>query len=322
MRFQCEDVRVSRKHGEITVLENQIRIKACHVNPIFYKKNGENIQQILERGSEILLNNADKFSLLPEEFEYEIQISRNDPADPVVTTDFRVRGITEINENLEAGNIATSLSQIIGERSNQVNNDEDSNETKSDISSRSPSPVAQNAGDQSLEQLPALPSRKRSIETASSTENCKKPKQSIEVQPVTIKADPDAASTSVTSSTPASSTTSTIVKPDPDAPAPAVASSVKEEKTPDVKPNPSQPGMRPSCEHGIRCYRHTPEHRLEAAHPSDADYRRPNLPPAPLNSPNCPFGAACYRRNPSHFLELAHPPSSEYQLTCFFRLSN
>lgn len=51
-------------------------------------------------------------------------------------------------------------------------------------------------------------------------------------------------------------------------------------------------------------------HRAEKAHPGDADYRRPNFPPAPPNAPDCPFGNLCYRRNPLHFQEYKHPTSS------------
>lgn len=70
--------------------------------------------------------------------------------------------------------------------------------------------------------------------------------------------------------------------------------------------------LRDSCEFGIRCYRRTPDHRAQLAHPGDNDYRRPNYPPAPPNAPPCPFGASCYRRNPQHFIDFSHPDSSSY----------
>ncbi|XP_055635830.1 aprataxin and PNK-like factor isoform X2 [Toxorhynchites rutilus septentrionalis] len=70
------------------------------------------------------------------------------------------------------------------------------------------------------------------------------------------------------------------------------------------------PPPRPSCEFGIRCYRHTADHRAQFAHPNDNDYRRPTFPAAPDDAPHCPFGASCYRRNPMHFREYQHPDST------------
>uniref|UniRef100_A0A336LHW4 CSON010461 protein n=1 Tax=Culicoides sonorensis TaxID=179676 RepID=A0A336LHW4_CULSO len=47
---------------------------------------------------------------------------------------------------------------------------------------------------------------------------------------------------------------------------------------------------RESCEYGVGCYRRNLEHRREQAHPGDADYRRPDYPPAPPGTPPCPYG--------------------------------
>lgn len=78
---EVADKRVSRKHGEIKVIHDKIQLKACHVNPIFYKTNDSNLIQILTKDNEVTLGNLDKFCLLPNnEIEYEIKVVR-DPED-------------------------------------------------------------------------------------------------------------------------------------------------------------------------------------------------------------------------------------------------
>lgn len=68
--------------------------------------------------------------------------------------------------------------------------------------------------------------------------------------------------------------------------------------------------------YSLNIRRQNAAHRTEMAHPGDGDYRRPDLPTAPIGAPPCPWGAACYRRNPQHFIQLSHLPSSKFQAIC------
>lgn len=321
-----------------------------------------------------MLAHGDKFSLLPNnECEYEIRIIRVEPdenilagtsaaspqAEPATSTsELRIRNAMEINTNLEAGNMATSLSQILGtSRSN--GNEVDLDRTPSPefldaplmqqpVVSTSPQSSANHA-----QSSPSRASRKRSIEESSDDDAPKKPRSSsppLNFQPIaeenpdgissstsatakelpgpakdsaaapSVKVKPDPDSSSSTSA--AAGPSVGAIKPDPDA-ATSTSAQVKVEgsKAPANPQNANQPNQKPagraSCDFGIRCYRSTPEHRAEFAHPANADYRRPDYPPAPADAPQCSFGAACYRRNPEHFRDNQHPPSSESILEIF-----
>lgn len=355
--FEVTDKRVSRKHGEITVMGHQIKIKACHVNPIFYKKSGSVESLILMKDLEVTLVNRDKFSLLPNEFEYEVRVEIETPAPEALataeetTSELRVRNIGDINSNLEAGTMATSLSQVLAnstvvEATNETN-ESDSDHTPSDLD-MTPPDFAANSTDPS----DWRPTRKRSIEENLEAEESNKkmkssnseqvvskdgatssvqseinnnatsmtpqePSKSVSIDEVKIKPDPDSVAQS--------SNNLVKIKPDPDVPSSSTSNTaalpINIKSDPDTAevpvkkedpPTAALPAFRPSCQFGVRCYRHAPDHRTEFAHPADADYRRPDFPPAPAGTPDCPFGASCYRRNPDHFVRLQHPSSSEF----------
>lgn len=350
------------KHGEIKVSGDKIELLACHVNPIFYKKSGNNQSEILLKDQKVTLYSNDKFSLLPESvIEYEIRVveapeGNGGPVEPT-PGELRVRNIVEINENLEAG-IATSISQImantsVNNQTDMTTHDSDSDRTPSDLE-RSPSPDF--LATVSTEPSNWRPTRKRSIDengeegkkklkssapdqiqphlnigSTSSAQpeiaNISAPSSSVtqQQQPISIKPDPDAQIAAIVA---AISVDPVAVKPDPDHKTGSVPNIVNAPENPmEVNPEPDeaivQPGavkteppvalptLRPSCLFGVRCYRTADDHRREFAHPTDADYRRPDFPPAPAGTPDCPFGASCYRRNPDHFVRLQHPSSSE-----------
>lgn len=316
--FQIRDKRVSRKHGLITVCPLGIKIKACHVNPIFYKLKPEFQTQILSQNSaDIALGNSDRFSLLPNEFEFEVKIIDDNSvaSNEISIASTMRRDANQNNSDPERTPSPNSLAaQLISE---EMTSDQDSNnrvaikrssneptecdnnskkiKTSSELSVNNPAALSN----------PALPSIS--------------PTEALPITALTIKPDPDAQTSPTTSSTPATSSNITI-KPDPDAnetpsttslPAISINIAVK----PDSDASPAEPAnTRESCQYGIRCYRQTVDHRDAMAHPLDLDYRRPHFPAPPADTPDCPFGAACYRRNVEHFQRLNHPPSSEFLL--------
>lgn len=242
-------------------------------------------------------------------------------------SELRIRNILEINQNLETGNMATTLSQIVGS-SRDVDMDPD----------RTPSPDALAAALNAREistTASAETSRKRSHDESDDSSGSSKKRKSLTPDPDeptnSSSAEPSSSQPAETTSTVpqiaitqnvSAETTSTVpaitIKPDPD----STSSIIKTEgasdppvkvktETPSQTPPTAVVLLRPSCEFGIRCYRNTSDHRRDYAHPTDTDYRRPDFPPAPSSAPHCQFGSSCYRRNPDHFRSLQHPPSSK-----------
>lgn len=346
----------------------------------------------MAKNEEVNLTHGDKFSLLPNEFEYEIRVAkdvtnigRETETDIVAeppSTEFRVRNIVEINLNLESGNMPTSLSQIcaniISNESEMDNDDIDPDRTPSPdalaaaisaIPSSSSNVTSTENSSQNIRKRshddsddPCESSSKRKTPCQENSSSAQLPSSNLpepsviasEENPTAIpltkiKPDPDNRSDDqVNSSSTVQSTSnqgrsdehvkpSIPIKPDPDSTSStpqggnnadacksssATAVIIKTENAPTSQAQNANPNqnvqaaivLRPSCEHGIRCYRNTPDHRRDTAHPTDADYRRPIYPPAPTNAPQCQFGASCYRRNPDHFRTLQHPPSSKQKI--------
>lgn len=306
---------MSKKHGEITVLDTTIKIKSCHQNPIFYKLKNDPKKNVLWKDSEVLLGDSDRFSLLPEEFEWTIKIEKDSDQSEVPTSTFRIRQTDEINAN---------LTQLLRDDYETP----DLERTPSPENLRPPDNHQFNQDDALVAQAISSSSRKRSFDNSGETENLeiKKLKQvssSAEV-PSSTTSENIQQTTSDSSVVPQSNDSSTLlnnIKSDPDNNSTeisdqqksadqntATTSTIKTESTENNDQHPSssnsdtkvdtstvkkednpdnsscqQQAVRPSCEFGIRCYRMTDDHRREYAHPMDNDYRRPNFPAAPQN---------------------------------------
>jgi aprataxin and PNK-like factor len=237
--------------------------------------------EVLRKDSEVVLGNLDVFSLLPDEFEFTVKVSEENE----IASSFRVREIDEINENLETGDMAVSLSQFeeavsststeLPSRKRSLSQEDESIDTKK-MKPSSPTTSTQPSSSQ-----PA--SSTTSAQPSSTSEVPVNPPDSAAALTPSIKPDPD--STEQTSADPNLPSTSTngVVKPDPDAvKTEAVdnnSTTCQSNSVPPPAPASAQP-VRPSCEFGIRCYRLTDDHRRAYAHPMDNDYRRPPFPPA------------------------------------------
>lgn len=308
---------MSKKHGEITVLDTTIKIKSCHQNPIFYKLKNDPKKNVLWKDSEVLLGDSDRFSLLPEEFEWTIKIEQDNDQNEIPTSTFRIRQTDEINAN---------LTQLLRDDCETP----DLERTPSPENLRPPDSFQFSQEDAPVAQAISSSSRKRSFDNSGEAENLeiKKLKQvssSAEVPSSTtsenIQQTTSASSAVVPQSSDSSSSTLlNNIKPDPDNSTEisdqqkptdqniATTSAIKTEPTENNDQHPSssnsdtkvdtstvkkednpdnsscqQQAVRPSCEFGIRCYRMTDDHRREYAHPMDNDYRRPNFPAAPQN---------------------------------------
>lgn len=277
--LQCNDSRISRNHGTLKLDANQggpggLQITSTHSNPIFIRTGTDGVLNILAKDLTATLKKGDKFALLPDQYWYEVRFRAEEIPEEVSSTGPTLRVRTM--EEVNSGPIPEEV--VAGEKRKNVEDSE------ADCSKRV---RTEETANQSPEEAGPVP------ETTSS-------EATSEPTPV-IKPDPDAEEETSAEGTSSKSPQDSTATAPPE---------VKKE-TPDSS---TGPPLRPSCQFGIGCYRHTPDHRAQFAHPHDADYRRPSLPPAPSDAPHCPFGASCYRRNPQHFRDLQHPDSSRYSL--------
>lgn len=275
--LQCNDARISRNHGTLKLDADKdggaggLQITSTHSNPIFIRTGADGVLNILAKDLTATLQKGDKFALLPDQYWYEVRFREVSPVPEEVTSTGPSLRVRTMEE-VNSGPIPEEVAS--GEKRKNAE------ESEADCSKKIRT-------EETSDQPPVEPAP----ETTNSEE--------VTSEPTTvIKPDPDAAEgTSSGSKSPQQQQDSTAN--------PSVAA-VKQE-APDSS---TGPPLRPSCQFGISCYRHTPDHRAQFAHPHDADYRRPTFPPAPSDAPHCPFGASCYRRNPQHFRDLQHPDST------------
>lgn len=290
--LQCDDKRVSREHGIIKLDADQtgtIQITSTHSNPIFIRTEAS-VLEILTKDLTATLRHGEKFALLPDQYWYEVrfQAAGEEEAQSVTSTGngtLRIRTMEEVNSSAVTIAVPRVLPDWMGGTGEKRKNADES-EAESSKKPRQEEPESSSdvavpaAGNEDADKTP--------VDTHTATGE-KPAAEEIQM----VKPDPDASEAS-SSSRPKSPPATEAVKTE-----------VKEETADSTGPPP-----RPSCEFGIRCYRHTIDHRTQFAHPNDSDYRRPVFPPAPDDVPSCPFGASCYRRNPQHFREFQHPDST------------
>ena len=319
------------------------------MNPIFYKKNGETQSQVLAKNKDIILADKDKFSLLPNEFEYEIKVIDDqqvaDDQIPNNSVANHANMETRVNDNMDLDQTLVNgfdITQV------QPENIQSSSSGAMQNASNRKRSFDGNEEEKNLKRRKSLNSDANNVEAQQNTVNNQvqpegdeepagNSNQTVATTPAvpTVIIKPDPGSVDAQQSAAATSNDNIIkIKPDPDAPSSATASTsstivktgatVKTEpsvtktenantpsQTSGVPSNQNQPSLRPSCRYGIRCYLASAEHRAKQAHPLDPDYRRPDWPPAPANVRHCPFWESCYRRNPVHFRNFNHPSSSK-----------
>lgn len=251
---------------------------------------------ILAKDLTATLQKGDKFALLPDQYWYEIRFGEVATEPEVTSTGvaLRVRTMEEVN----SGPIPDA--SVVVAREKRKNSGEGA---EADCSKKLRSEDTEDG---------VVTSNQNPGEEAAAAVALESPSFEATI-PTVVKPDPDGVDNEAAEGS--SSSTSDAAGPEsPQDPDTAPAVEVKKETA-----DSTVPPVRPSCQFGIACYRHTADHRAEFAHPHDVDYRRPAFPPAADDAPHCPFGAACYRRNPQHFREYQHPDSSEYAGTFHFR---
>jgi aprataxin and PNK-like factor len=241
------------------------------------------------------------------------------------TIELRVRNIGEINDGMQDNSIAISYSQVTNISSTD-NNVQTSNQATVSSSSRKRSSTPDDETDSAKKPKPTtatsitseeqVPSSSSST-AATSTNNNNNALQAKDSDTVIyFKPDPDSTNEQAASSSAANVKVKQELCDKSSVHQPS-SSNVNPNENVEVKKEPEDANKkpsagRPSCDHGIRCFITENNHGTNFAHPRDADYRRPEFPPAANNLPRCPYWESCYRRNPQHFREMQHPASNVY----------
>ncbi|KAJ2944178.1 hypothetical protein O0L34_g18155 [Tuta absoluta] len=315
--LDCDDKRVSRNHGELEVVDDTIVMRALHQNPCFYIKKGSEEAQILKQSCTVNLSNGDKFGLLPNSFWFEVlhcasvDVSRSPE-----------KASEENTEPLDQTLIGTETTQNHLIVENNPDDEPPDNHEKDDAIADSQvtesqsilPPAAFEAGSPSLNPRETSPDRngdnppdvsdppamqvptstsdpadqsnqvpKRCLSPVDSKDEIKKIKTEPEV-----KQEPD-------------------VKPGPSGDQGSSTNPPTNNDTnmiPGVPASPAKPAAAPGrerCMYGANCYRRNPQHKVQFAHPSDADW-------GPGARGVCPYGAACRKRDSRHWRDHDHPP--------------
>ncbi|XP_055321601.1 aprataxin and PNK-like factor [Sitodiplosis mosellana] len=317
--LNCNDKRISRNHGVLKVISsNSVAVLSTHQNSMFFrKKNNIEVNQI-EQNNEVNLFVGDSFGLLVDEFWFSIQPS--DKGNDVIgglhanitqsiapsSSGTKRRSSSDSEPDSTNKKVKTEPNEFqddvaINEVANDVNGlsngDLDTTlptDTTNEMPSTSASNIPQDQNDSTVVDRPIKP------EPLDPDEIQPTPTPTIKTEPMSQEANID----STMESTPVTvKTESTEVKTEP------ANNENNDDGATTSSGNTHQPPQRACCRYGIRCYRRNPAHRVQEAHPGDADYRLPDYPDPPLGAAPCPYLDRCYRRNPAHFAQFSHKAS-------------
>uniref|UniRef100_A0A1Y1LH13 PBZ-type domain-containing protein n=1 Tax=Photinus pyralis TaxID=7054 RepID=A0A1Y1LH13_PHOPY len=98
--LECDDKRVSRNHGLITITNEKASITSTHQNPCFYIYTNSPTVTILPRDSPVNITDGDKFALLADQFWYKLKINVNNNNELPATNAMVPEGEPESN-NIE-----------------------------------------------------------------------------------------------------------------------------------------------------------------------------------------------------------------------------
>ncbi|KAK5647514.1 hypothetical protein RI129_002406 [Pyrocoelia pectoralis] len=118
--LECDDRRVSRNHGVITIADNKASITSTHQNPCFYIFANSKAITILPKDSPVDISDGDKFALLADQFWFKIKLKRDDTELPC----------TNLPENNDTEAEITNEDKSKAETLKRHCEDESSNENK------------------------------------------------------------------------------------------------------------------------------------------------------------------------------------------------
>ncbi|XP_050680966.1 aprataxin and PNK-like factor isoform X6 [Leptidea sinapis] len=283
--LQCDDKRVSRKHGQLEVKERYLSIKALHHNPCFYTKDCNKDVKVLKHNEEIDLDTGDCFGLLPDKYWFEIIVC------PESESDIQYKNINTVAPG--------SLCQTRGLNENNIDNETmyednyaDTEATKHNDDPGSPSLIS------SENQLPNIIDVAENLQSNMNNENTTEnsfhstdENESNNNDNVMNANDNESNNTENSNVEESKGTTKRSHSVDEDQP-----KRIKKEPL-EIKQEP-QPG--PS------------DHNIEDTSPSKDSTLSPAHKPQQTVRERCYYGANCYRRNPTHLSQFSHPRDSDW----------
>ncbi|OWR54720.1 hypothetical protein KGM_212378 [Danaus plexippus plexippus] len=309
--LDCNDKRISREHGQIIVSDDSLTIKSLHLNPCFFQKKQSTQTEILKLNNTTVLNNGDRFGLLPDSYWFEILVCYDES-----------KHCTEANsENdteelcLEQGGCETrSEVKNVQPNINLSGDNEDTN-----VRPESPSLLANTDNGVGAPNNCVSPSEGSGLaeqlhgsdDTQLVTQKVEDFKQSPSKRPHSLdNSEAKKIKTEENTEDEPNMKTEQTVKDEPAIPEDNTEPGVKpgcstDDTQPaqcDDKQGPVKPAKpRERCMFGAQCYRRNPTHLEQYSHPQDADWG--------VGARGvCPYGAACRRRNLMHWSTNDHPP--------------
>ncbi|XP_050352033.1 aprataxin and PNK-like factor isoform X3 [Nymphalis io] len=309
--LDCNDKRISREHGELLIDDSTVTIKALHLNPCFFKLKDSKGTEILQLGSSKILNNGDRFGLLPDDFWYEI----------IYCPEGEDFGRSDSEKNTEEYSLADAVPsdshtlnsnkiKVDGLHASNINNDDTYNNSSrpespsllsmhndDTIQVNQNKPVSNN--NKPVQPKDTEPNSSNSLQNHSDEEKTENGDESSEKSP-SIKRSHSPDSYDVKKF----KTVNVVVKVEPDdvRPGPsdtAAGGNVNDDAASRDKPN----RQRERCIYGVNCYRRNPQHLAQFSHPRDADW-------GAGERGECPYGAACRKADARHWRCHDHPPGT------------
>ncbi|XP_037972709.2 aprataxin and PNK-like factor isoform X3 [Plutella xylostella] len=333
--LDCEDRRVSRRHGELRVAAGAVALHALHQNPCFYIKKETEDTEILRKDETVNLSNGDRFGLLPGSYWYEL-LELPDSVEPTTTPALTTSGSptdtacghTVGEPHKESPTLTQSSTEAPADPNESAVLDFQLNDTlQADPAPGSPSLLGrdeQSAGAAAVtcesDCEAGQAAGKRRHATSDEEAAGKRPRTASSHWPV--KTEPPDGMPDVPELKPdvlEAKLDAPDVKPDspdvkPDvskidigasAPGPSTAAPPPAPPA-GASPAPPDDGFpRERCFYGADCYRKNPVHRATYRHPGDADWAGAGAGGEP-----CRWGAACRRRDPRHWEQAHHPPGT------------
>ena len=254
--MQCNDARISRTHGTLKLdtdeggspssSSNSVQITSTHSNPIFIRTGADGVLNILAKDLTATLQKGDKFALLPDQYWYEVRFGEAPTTSDEVTSTgptLRVRTMEEVNSGpIPEAPVVVAAATIAGEkRKNDDDSEADSSKKLRSEDTAEDEPVTSNQGPPEEAEEAAAALESPSFEATTAT---------------VVKPDPDGDGNEAAEGRSTTTSASAPKSPAPDANDPPTAAEVKRETA-----DSTGPPLRPSCQFGIACYRHTPDHR-------------------------------------------------------------
>ncbi|XP_047993685.1 aprataxin and PNK-like factor isoform X2 [Leguminivora glycinivorella] len=336
--LDCEDKRISRNHGHLIISGNSVVIEALHQNPCFYTKKGSEEKQVLKKSCKEILDNGDRFGLLPGSYWYEVlhcttdtdsqatDVSNTEELNPgegntrnsqIDQTLNAENGTTNVNNTRDSQIDQTLNAENVNTNVNEENKNEDGDNEDSLLNFELNETV-ENAG---RSESPSLLDQQNS---------------SAPLSPITTEpTDPPepTAPTDVSEPTTATDPPDPTAPTDPSEPTDAIKTEVQTEQ--ESRESPPKRSHSPEGDDGVKRIKTEPndvkEELLVKQEPDAGDGAGPSsghadqasasnaadgkAPPSPAPAPpreRCLYGADCYRRNPVHKAQFAHPRDPDW----------